>query len=209
LLSRGVSSWIQHTNNVLHFRGVLRGLLLLYASCLQLRARDLSVELLTTPTKKDHDTGDINSHLCLSWTVRPAWELGVTSNVAEFGAKVKTLTRKKSKKSHCALMRTRATNAPFARVGLETQRIQKQQGKGMPPPGIEPGTFCLQDRCSTTEPHRRNFHYFVTHFSPPLRFKTPQNTTKHTPHTSRTRPPIIVSTAELKLKRDRTGQDRT
>ena len=24
----------------------------------------------------------------------------------------------------------------------------------MPPPGIEPGTFCLQDRCSTTEPHR-------------------------------------------------------
>lgn len=29
--------------------------------------------------------------------------------------------------------------------------------KALPPPGIEPGTFCLQDRCSATEPHRRNF----------------------------------------------------
>ncbi len=28
--------------------------------------------------------------------------------------------------------------------------------KAMPPPRIELGTFCLQDRCSTTEPQRRN-----------------------------------------------------
>ena len=43
--------------------------------------------------------------------------------------------------------------------------MQKQRGKGVPPPGIEPGNFCLQDRCSTTEPHRRNFDYYRNHFN--------------------------------------------
>ena len=46
----------------------------------------------------------------------------------------------------------------------------------MPPPGIEPGTFCLQDRCSTTEPQRRNEFHTLHQFRD-------KETTTHKQHT--------------------------
>jgi hypothetical protein len=63
-------------------------------------------------------------------------------------------------------------------VGLLSEGVRK----GMPPPGIEPGTFCLQDRCSTTEPQRRrdtarattNIHTHTTYNN------TQQQYTSHT-----------------------------
>uniref|UniRef100_M4BVW7 Uncharacterized protein n=1 Tax=Hyaloperonospora arabidopsidis (strain Emoy2) TaxID=559515 RepID=M4BVW7_HYAAE len=51
--------------------------------------------------------------------------------------------------------------SPFTRGALElcrlflTQTGTETSRKSVPPPGIEPGTFCLQDRCSATEPQRR------------------------------------------------------
>ena len=56
--------------------------------------------------------------------------------------------------------------------------------KRLPPPGIEPGTFCLQDRCSTTEPHRRNSTCTAQPFQPnPRTDCATQPRTQPQPHT--------------------------
>jgi hypothetical protein len=70
---------------------------------------------------------------------------------------------------------TRGAAVACVSVEAQTARIQKHHGKGMPPPGIEPGTFCLQDRCSTTEPHRRNFYSIKHHFSPTQTHSNPSS----------------------------------
>ena len=60
------------------------------------------------------------------------------------------------------------------------QGSDHRPAKAMPPPRIELGTFCLQDRCSTTEPQRRNATNKLAHFQPAL--ELPPNNKYHTTH---------------------------
>ena len=59
---------------------------------------------------------------------------------------------------------------------------------GLPPPGIERGTFCLQDRCSTTEPHRRDYVNDRDDFEPRVAEISVCKTTRVTAHSTRRMP---------------------